>query len=201
MAAVGWVFGHHHEANRAVGKAVRFVGRHSKDCLPEGMHGRISSEIVRNIGYPLNRDFRRIPRERARKHLGYSNSERLLMICGVVGSFCLNQWLKDNLRTNLKESISYCITGLNKEIRCPGLGNSHGNRVYCKFVSFCDEMNYVLSAIRSGGVGAGAESIAEIICCRVPSILVPYPYAAENHQQKNASYLESEGRVGVYGKN
>ena len=52
-----------HEANRAVGKAVRFVGRHSKRLyLPEGMHVEgISSEIVRNIGYPLRQDFRRIP--------------------------------------------------------------------------------------------------------------------------------------------
>ena len=54
-------------------------------------------------------------------------------------------------------------------------------------------MNYVLSAADLVVSRAGAGSIAEIICCRVPSILVPYPYAAENHQQKNASYLESKG--------
>ena len=94
-----------------------------------------------------------------------------------------------------EEGIStYCITGLKKE--SPGvlsLGNSPDNQVTCKFVSFCDEMNYVLSAADLVVSRAGAGSIAEIICCRVPSILVPYPYAAENHQQKNASYLESKG--------
>ena len=187
-----------HEANRAVGKAVRFVGRHSKRLyLPEGMHVEgISSEIVRNIGYPLRQDFRRIPRERARKHLGYSNSERLLVaLGGSQGASALNQWLKDNLEKISEEGIStYCITGLNKV--SPGvlsLGNSPDNQVTCKFVSFCDEMNYVLSAADLVVSRAGAGSIAEIICCRVPSILVPYPYAAENHQQKNASYLESKG--------
>jgi len=40
---------------------------------------------------------------------------------------------------------------------------------------------------------AGAGSIAEITRCRVPSILIPYPYAADQHQLANASYLESKG--------
>ena len=65
--------------------------------------------------------------------------------------------------------------------------------VKCKFVSFSDEINYVLSAADLVISRAGAGSIAEIICCRVPSILIPYPFAAENHQQLNASFLENKG--------
>lgn len=40
---------------------------------------------------------------------------------------------------------------------------------------------------------AGASSIAEITAMGLPSILIPYPYATDNHQLKNAEILVSEG--------
>ena len=50
-----------HEANRAVGKAVRLIARYSKRLyLPDGIRvDGISSEVTRNVGYPLRHDFRR----------------------------------------------------------------------------------------------------------------------------------------------
>ncbi len=40
---------------------------------------------------------------------------------------------------------------------------------------------------------AGAATLAELTACGIPSILIPYPYAAENHQEYNARALEKEG--------
>ena len=40
---------------------------------------------------------------------------------------------------------------------------------------------------------AGAGSIAEIVRCRAPSILIPYPFAADDHQQANAVMHERHG--------
>jgi UDP-N-acetylglucosamine--N-acetylmuramyl-(pentapeptide) pyrophosphoryl-undecaprenol N-acetylglucosamine transferase len=40
---------------------------------------------------------------------------------------------------------------------------------------------------------AGALSVSEIAAVGVPSILVPYPHAADNHQMINARYLEEAG--------
>ena len=70
-----------HEANRAIGKAVRFLAkRSSRLYLPEGMQLEgISPEITRNIGYPLRQEFRRVPRERARRQLGVPQGDRLLV--------------------------------------------------------------------------------------------------------------------------
>ena len=36
---------------------------------------------------------------------------------------------------------------------------------------------------------AGSLSLSEICACSLPSILVPYPYAAADHQKKNAQNL------------
>lgn len=40
---------------------------------------------------------------------------------------------------------------------------------------------------------AGAATLAELTALGIPSILVPYPYASENHQEFNARALEREG--------
>ena len=40
---------------------------------------------------------------------------------------------------------------------------------------------------------AGASSIAEIAACGVASILVPYPYAVDDHQTANARFLAADG--------
>jgi len=40
---------------------------------------------------------------------------------------------------------------------------------------------------------AGAMTLAEIAVCGLPSILVPYPFAAHNHQQDNAANLADRG--------
>ena len=40
---------------------------------------------------------------------------------------------------------------------------------------------------------AGASTISEIAALGVPSILIPSPYVAENHQEKNARALEANG--------
>ena len=40
---------------------------------------------------------------------------------------------------------------------------------------------------RAGG------SVAEVTACGLPSILVPYPHATENHQEANARELVSAG--------
>ena len=44
---------------------------------------------------------------------------------------------------------------------------------------------------------AGAATLAEQIEFGVPSILIPYPYATEDHQEKNATFLEEEVGGGV----
>lgn len=187
-----------HEANRAVGKAVRFLAKRSTRLyLPEGMQLEgVSPEIIRNIGYPLRKEFRRIPRERARKQLGIPLGDRLLVVLGgSQGATSLNRWVKGNIESLAKDGISiYCLTGMNNESSgVIQLDGTNGEKVTSRFVPFTDEMNVVLSAADLVLSRAGAGAISEIVRCRVPSILIPYPYAADDHQYLNASYLERKG--------
>jgi UDP-N-acetylglucosamine--N-acetylmuramyl-(pentapeptide) pyrophosphoryl-undecaprenol N-acetylglucosamine transferase len=47
---------------------------------------------------------------------------------------------------------------------------------------------------------SGASSVWELISNALPSILIPYPYAAQNHQEKNAIFAESKGVAKLYNK-
>ncbi len=187
-----------HEANRVVGKAVRMIAKNSDRLyLPEGLVVEgLSQKVVKNVGYPLRKEFRRIPRERARKHLGIPNIDRLLVVLGgSQGAASLNNWVKTNLSELAKEGIStLCITGMGKDssgvVQLDGPG---GEIITSRFIAFTDEMNVILSAADLVVSRAGAGAIAEIVRCRVPSILVPYPYAADNHQYHNARFLEEKG--------
>jgi UDP-N-acetylglucosamine--N-acetylmuramyl-(pentapeptide) pyrophosphoryl-undecaprenol N-acetylglucosamine transferase len=54
-------------------------------------------------------------------------------------------------------------------------------------------MNFAYSAATLVVCRAGAASIAEITSFGLPSILVPYPKAAADHQYKNARALSDTG--------
>ncbi|MDA8165727.1 MAG: undecaprenyldiphospho-muramoylpentapeptide beta-N-acetylglucosaminyltransferase [Desulfobacteraceae bacterium] len=45
---------------------------------------------------------------------------------------------------------------------------------------------------------AGATTLAELTVAGKPALLIPYPYAADNHQEKNAEYLVAGGAARMY---
>ena len=62
---------------------------------------------------------------------------------------------------------------------------------------FLDRMELAYAVADLAVSRAGASNIAELTVCGVPMILVPYPYATENHQEANARELERLGAADV----
>ncbi|RJQ33269.1 MAG: undecaprenyldiphospho-muramoylpentapeptide beta-N-acetylglucosaminyltransferase [Actinobacteria bacterium] len=58
---------------------------------------------------------------------------------------------------------------------------------------YLDNLNEAYAAADLVVARAGATTIAELTAVGLPSILVPYPYATGNHQQKNAQTLVDHG--------
>ena len=79
--------------------------------------------------------------------------------------------------------------------------NEEDESIFIKMVPFSSNMAAVMSAGDLLISRAGAGSIAEIIRCKVASILIPYPYAADNHQMINARMHESLGAGVVLDQN
>lgn len=187
-----------HEANRRPGKAVKWLrGLASRLYLPPGVRlSGMHPSVVKYPGYPLRREIRRLPQENARRALGLPVGGKLLVILGgSQGASALNDWVRNNLAALAREGVSvYCVTGIGKGVEgvveVPVTPHRMG---YGWFVPFTDRMAEVLSAADLVISRAGAGSVAEIAHCRVPSILVPFPFAADNHQIENARFLERQG--------
>lgn len=187
-----------HEANRKPGKAIRFLSRFAdRVYLPRGVTlqsiGRLGA---RHLGFPIRKDVRHIRKEEVRPRFGLAPHDKLLVVFGgSQGATALNDWLKASLEDFVSEGIHiFCITGIGKgEETFTARTNAEGKEVRVWFVPFADNMGEVLSAADLVVSRAGAGSIAEIVECLAPSILVPFPYAADKHQQENAAYLERRG--------
>ena len=187
-----------HEANCHPGKAVRMIKCLStRIYLPDGVRlGGVPPESIRYFDYPVRKDIKHSPKADACKRLGLSVPNKLLVVIGgSQGASALNEWVKQNFGLLAKAGISvYCVTGLgNSTARTIHERGKGGADTTATFVPFSSSMGDVISAADLIVSRAGAGSIAEIIRCRIPSILVPYPYAADDHQKANALSHEQHG--------
>ncbi len=187
-----------HEANCKPGRAVRLIKHLStRIYLPDGVRLRgVPPERIRYLGYPVRRDIKHSLKADAWKRLKIKVPNKLLVVIGgSQGATALNDWVTHNFEVMAKAGISvYCVTGLGNSsastIHEVGKG---GVDITATLVPFSNQMGDVISAADLVVSRAGAGAIAEIIRCRAPSILVPYPYAADDHQYANALSHEQHG--------
>ncbi|MDD3179266.1 MAG: UDP-N-acetylglucosamine--N-acetylmuramyl-(pentapeptide) pyrophosphoryl-undecaprenol N-acetylglucosamine transferase [Opitutaceae bacterium] len=187
-----------HEANRVPGRAIRLLADLARRLyLPPGVRlPGIRGVLVRHTGLPVRREIRRLPRSEARQKLGVDPEQKLLVIFGgSQGSGPLNQWIEDNLAALAREGIQvYCVTGLGKGREgVREFPAQNGSVVRAWFVPFCDDVASLFSAADLVLSRAGAGTLAELVRCQTPALLVPYPQAADNHQLANARYFEQQG--------
>ena len=64
-------------------------------------------------------------------------------------------------------------------------------------VGYLDRMELAYAAADLVVARAGAMTCAEVTACGLPSVLVPYPYATDDHQLANARALEAAGAATI----
>ena len=187
-----------HESNRVPGRAIRTLGRFAQRVyLPPGIRiASIGTVATRHVGMPVRRDIVRQPQDEARTALGFDPSQRLLVILGgSQGASALNDWAREQLPFFASEGIQVCcVTGLDKgQEEIVELKTKTGRTVRMRFMAFTDRMAELMSAADLVVSRAGAGTLAELIRCVTPAVLVPYPQAADDHQRVNAEYFEQGG--------
>lgn len=187
-----------HESNRVPGLAVRTLGRLAQRVyLPAGIRiPAIRASVTRHVGLPVRREFTRRPQAAARIALGLNPHQKVLVILGgSQGSGALNDWVRDHVESLAAEGIQvYCVTGMGKgRDGAVEYKSKTGVPVRADFVAFSDRIADLLSAADLVVSRAGAGTLAELIRCETPAILVPYPQAADDHQRANAAFFERQG--------
>ncbi|HQU09800.1 MAG: hypothetical protein B7X06_04180, partial [Verrucomicrobia bacterium 21-51-4] len=188
-----------HASDRVVGRAIRLLSRFARcTYLPQGVRlWGIPQERQATAGYPLRPEMKRIDRAEARRALGFPETGRLLIILGgSQGATSLSEWGATHFeRLAALGYHLYVATGIQKNrgiesIECTG---PDGQPRYARFVSFCDTMATLLSAADWAITRAGAGTLAELEAFSVPAVVIPYPFAKDDHQNANADYFVKRG--------
>jgi UDP-N-acetylglucosamine--N-acetylmuramyl-(pentapeptide) pyrophosphoryl-undecaprenol N-acetylglucosamine transferase len=165
--------------------------------LPLGIRiSGVRAAATRHAGLPVRREIVRLPVAAARQALGRDPAQKTVVILGgSQGASSLNAWARASFGALALEGVQlYCVTGLGKDAaETLVLRTRAGDPVKAQFVPFCDRIAELLSAADLVVSRAGAGTLAELVRCEVPAILVPYPHAASDHQRANAAFFERQG--------
>jgi UDP-N-acetylglucosamine--N-acetylmuramyl-(pentapeptide) pyrophosphoryl-undecaprenol N-acetylglucosamine transferase len=187
-----------HEANRVPGRAIRLLGGLARRVyLPPGIGLKhVRPTALRHMGLPVRKEIVREPREAAQQLFGLEPRFKVLTILGgSQGATSLNDWASEKAPALALEGVQICcVTGLGKrEPEVREYRTRSNEPIKAHFIPFCDRMGTLLSASDLVISRAGAGTIAELIRCTTPAVLIPYPHAADNHQWANAEFFEKQG--------
>ncbi|MDR2122805.1 MAG: undecaprenyldiphospho-muramoylpentapeptide beta-N-acetylglucosaminyltransferase [Flavobacteriaceae bacterium] len=157
----------------------------------EGMEKFFPKEKIHITGNPVRKSLfeRTIPQEQAKKELGLNPSQLVILsIGGSLGSRTINNFWKKNIKTIADSGIQvFWQTGnldyqniLNEE------NIKHPNVIISEFIK---DMGTAYAAADIIISRAGAIAISELCLAGKPVVLIPFPFAAEDHQTKNAQQL------------
>jgi UDP-N-acetylglucosamine--N-acetylmuramyl-(pentapeptide) pyrophosphoryl-undecaprenol N-acetylglucosamine transferase len=164
---------------------------------------RFSSSNARFVitGNPVRDEFIKADKDRSYEVFGFSRERLTILIAGGsqgarsinAAAIELHRRFVGNQRVQLIH-----ITGtadfeeLTEKLRREELllnDPAHGRLVVPYLHNMAEAMAIADVAISR----AGAIALSEIMLRGIPSILIPYPFAAENHQEFNARYLVEKG--------
>lgn len=188
-----------HESNAIPGKANRLNGWLVDEVLLgfdecKKYFPKARTEVT---GTPIRHSLKqRMSREEALAAFGLRpDGQTVLVMGGSQGAQGINRAVRQSLlhlRTPGGAALQFIhLTGPQDEEAMKEAYREAG--VPAHVAPFCHEMGAAYQAADLVIARSGAASLAEIAYFALPSILIPYPYAAENHQQFNAEIFARAG--------
>jgi UDP-N-acetylglucosamine--N-acetylmuramyl-(pentapeptide) pyrophosphoryl-undecaprenol N-acetylglucosamine transferase len=197
-----------HESNTIPGRANCFLARFVNEAFvgfPEATT-RLKARKVTTTGTPVRPQFdfeksavgdRQLAIESCRAALGLDpNRPAVLVMGGSQGASGINEIILATLplladRDSIWQWLHLTGAGYFEKVEA-----AYATRKVKAVVKpFLAEMDLALVAATAAVSRAGASSLAEIAAMRLPSLLIPFPAAADNHQYHNARAFEATGAV------
>ncbi len=138
--------------------------------------------------------------KRAKAHFGLDvGTLTFLIFGGSQGARAINDLFCLSLSQLLARGLNFQVIHLvGCEKQAKKVREIYANyQILACVKSFEKGMHLAWSAADLSISRSGAGTLSEQIEFNVPGILIPYPYAAEDHQEKNASFVEEKIRGGV----
>ncbi|MCK4906801.1 MAG: undecaprenyldiphospho-muramoylpentapeptide beta-N-acetylglucosaminyltransferase [Spirochaetes bacterium] len=141
------------------------------------------------LGNPVRSGFTSVSKTEARKFFGLTAKDKVLgVIGGSQGALSINNSIA-GIASKLNGIKLLWGTGVRDYEQMKKKNTAKNVSIF----SFIERMDYFLAACDLVISRAGASSLSEIAVTSTPSILVPYPFAAADHQMSNALVFEKFG--------
>ncbi len=189
-----------HEQNVLMGKANRFLARFAEIVavsFKETKDYFANSKIARKIiytGLPLRNDLKLMERNQAADFFKLDPKIfTILVLGGSSGSSKINRYFLNALdKLSLKNELQIVhIAGSKDESFVRDFYGQRPN-LKARTFGFLKEMSFAFSLADISISRSGASTLYELSFFKLPSILIPYPYAA-GHQFANARVLSDPG--------
>jgi len=186
-----------HESNALPGVTVKMLSKWATVCLPEESAKKYLPADAKNVvvtGNPLPSDFSTTPKQQAREKLGLDSRPVVLSFGGSLGAAAINCAVAGMLEKSIKEGKLQHIHAAGSygyQAMCDALDKSgvplQGSGMDVR--EYIHNMKDCMAAADLVICRCGAMTLTELQACGKPSILIPSPYVAENHQFHNAQVL------------
>lgn len=182
-----------HEQNVIPGKSNKLLSMYSRKIFISFEESKkyFNEKRVIYSGNPCLERAKKI-RKHNKTELGFDRNKKLILIVmGSEGSKAMNEKLLEFLRTfNESDKEILFLTGRRQY---NALSNNLIVSSNVKIMSFYNDLPGLMKDSDLIISRAGASTISEIIATNIPSILIPSPYVANNHQYYNALSLKDMG--------
>jgi UDP-N-acetylglucosamine--N-acetylmuramyl-(pentapeptide) pyrophosphoryl-undecaprenol N-acetylglucosamine transferase len=187
-----------HESNAIPGKANRYTARFVRAVLLGFKECASFFPKVRTewTGTPIRSSLRRVDRAEALLRLGLQPGlPTLLVMGGSQGAQGINQAMIKAMPALQGTPLQVIHLTGDRDARL--LEDNYRRENIPAFVAaFHHAMEELYSAADFAIARSGAASLAELAAFGLPSLLIPYPYAADDHQTRNAEiYAQAKAAV------
>ncbi|MFQ6007581.1 MAG: undecaprenyldiphospho-muramoylpentapeptide beta-N-acetylglucosaminyltransferase [Candidatus Zixiibacteriota bacterium] len=149
-------------------------------------------------GNPVRRSILNGDRFEAIKYFNLSPEKTtILVLGGSQGAHAINEAVRRSLEQNSLPDSYQLLWQTGKRDYKDVAAFAGRKASSCTLFPFAERMDMVYAAADLAIARAGAVTLAELAACGVPSILIPYPHAAGDHQRKNARVLVENGMARV----
>lgn len=187
------------EQNAIPGRATRFFSRRaSAVCTSFGdTAGKLpAGSRVSMTGNPVRATIADLCRREAMP--GASSPPTLLVLGGSQGAESLNEAVGGMLLENLPQLSGWRIVHQTGAAQHSQIAQAYHAAGFAHFAQpFFEDLSDWYSQATLVISRAGATTLAELACAGCPAVLLPYPYAADNHQLANARVFEAAGAATV----
>jgi len=187
------------EQNTIPGKTTKFLSKVARNvCVSfEETTRYLPASKVVVTGNPVREEILSTSREEGRARLGIPPGWPCILVTGASqGARSINEALISTVeRFRDREWVIIHITGEKnyQEVKARGEAALSGGALQYQVKGFISNIADAYAACDLAICRAGATTIAELTARGIPSIIIPYPYSAEGHQEKNARWLELKG--------